>query len=225
MLARHDLVWLTAEGWDVVRRSVQPDHAFVIERWTMADWPAVVRRQDADAEPDQICLGITPPRDTLCARGGRIRLAFRCNHNAIKNVSRPLAVEAVSPAVPEQWQLAYQQFRAAVEGKALDVRVYGSLSLQALTGESYLTERSDIDLAFFPKNAKELAIGNDLFAANGKCLPLDGEVIFPSGRAVAWKEWCASSAATGNERVLVKEKEKVALLRVDQLLRELTEPI
>jgi phosphoribosyl-dephospho-CoA transferase len=46
-------------------------------------------------------------------------------------------------------------------------------------------------------------------------LPLDGEIVFPSGDAVAWKEWA------GAERVLVKRASAVRLAPVAELLSTL----
>jgi phosphoribosyl-dephospho-CoA transferase len=47
-------------------------------------------------------------------------------------------------------------------------------------------------------------------------LPLDGEIEFPSGHAVSWKEWLGQGHAA--DRVLAKHLDTVALLRRDQLL-------
>jgi phosphoribosyl-dephospho-CoA transferase len=46
-------------------------------------------------------------------------------------------------------------------------------------------------------------------------LPLDGEVLFPSGDAVAWKEWVGAGYS---ERVLAKCRDTVRLARREELM-------
>jgi phosphoribosyl-dephospho-CoA transferase len=99
--------------------------------------------------------------------------------------------------------------------------VYGSAALQALTGMEYVTASSDIDLLFEPATQAELDDGLMLLGAYALSLPLDGEVIFPGGAAVAWKEWMAATGAPGNPRVLVKENQHVRLRTTADLLRNL----
>jgi phosphoribosyl-dephospho-CoA transferase len=84
-----------------------------------------------------------------------------------------------------------------------------------------VTATSDIDLLFFPRNSAQLYKGMDLFASHAKALPLDGEIIFPAGQAVAWKEWLAAMRASSACRVLVKEKHSVHLSTMDALLHTL----
>jgi len=223
MLGRHDLVWLSHAGWEAVcmgTPEIQEAQLAVIDRWSAAGWPATVRRQDPQAAPDQVCLGITPPHDGKGESGARIRVALRCPRAEIAKATRPLALDAASVAVPAQWQTAYRKLIDDTAG--LEMRVYGSLALQALTGRPYLTERSDIDLAFYPSEAAELAAGIAILDAARNALPLDGEIVFPSGRGVAWKEWSKLAAQGSNARVLAKDIDTVGLIPVAELLHEFT---
>jgi phosphoribosyl-dephospho-CoA transferase len=54
-------------------------------------------------------------------------------------------------------------------------------------------------------------------------LPLDGEIIFPSGQAVAWKEWRNAASTAIGTRVLVKRIDCVLLAEPATLLDEFTE--
>jgi phosphoribosyl-dephospho-CoA transferase len=110
---------------------------------------------------------------------------------------------------------------AANEGIVL--RVYGSLALQVLTGQAYLTASSDIDLLVRPRDAAGLDAALALLGKHAQRLPLDGEIVFPGGRAVAWKEWAAACAGAPGSRVLVKEMTRVSLVTTDTLLAALEE--
>lgn len=219
MFARHDLAWLTEEGWEAVRLHALPAHFRAINQWCEAGWPATVRRQDADTFPDQICLGITSPRSL--ADEPRVRINLRCLKRHVERTSRPLDLHAVDEAVSGQWKAGWQAFKAVVAVEQLNIRVYGSLAMQVLTGQAYLTEQSDIDLLFIPSSLTQLKAGTDMLARHQESLPLDGEVLFPSGRAVAWKEWRQASLPGGHGRVLAKGLNAISLRTTGELLAEL----
>jgi phosphoribosyl-dephospho-CoA transferase len=50
-------------------------------------------------------------------------------------------------------------------------------------------------------------------------LPLDGEIVFPTGAAVSWKEWLGAGPARA--RVLVKDAGAVRLAHMADLLATL----
>ncbi len=225
MYARHDLAWLTEEGWQHVLSAAAPGtpaHA-AIARWADARWPLIVRRQDTAAhngsayganEPD-VCLGLSVPPER--ARGAKLRLPLSVPVRHIARHSAPLPLAAVTHALPARWKSPFARLSDA--GAALDLRVFGSLALQALTGQSYLGESSDIDLLFRPRSVEELDAGTLMLAGFLVELPLDGEIVFPSGQAVAWKEWFTARANT--ERVLIKSQASVKLAPRAELRAEL----
>ena len=61
--------------------------------------------------------------------------------------------------------------------------------------------------------------GLALLERHAATLPLDGEIVFPSGAAVAWKEWL--SASRNEARVLVKDAGAVRLAPMAELLMTL----
>lgn len=224
MFARHNLVWLTAEGWNAAHAFARADPArdgdaadaadagtAALERWRLADWPLVARRRDADAAADEACIGLALPPD---AGGIKRRIALRVPAAGVAKTAPPLALAkalallAEQAAAPAAWQPALAALRDDAVG--LDLRVYGSLALQALTGLSYLRAGSDIDLLLQPHSDQQLRAGLALFGRHAAALPLDGEIVFPRGEAVAWKEWAAAQAS--GARVLVKEHNIVRLM-------------
>ena len=91
--------------------------------------------------------------------------------------------------------------------------------MQALTGLLYVTPASDIDLLFHPTCRRQLDDGVALLARHAEELPLDGEIVFPGGQAVSWKEW--RMAIANPAKVIVKELHGVRLVDTASLLSTL----
>lgn len=212
MYPRHSLAWLSAAGWQKVRVALpghSDAHASIIDRWSRQDWPAIVTRSDPGMPADRVCLGIAAPPSP--ADGSKTRIAIQCSEADLRRVREPLAPEEARAAVPDHWKAEFSSLMAQAAERRLGVRIYGSLALQSLTGQPYLTAKSDIDLLFYPQSAAQLEEGCALLAAYRKALPLDGEIVFPTGQAVSWKEWLGASDTHSNPRVLVKEQHGVRL--------------
>jgi phosphoribosyl-dephospho-CoA transferase len=210
---RHQLVWLSERGWREAAAEVPSASRHLPQRWQERDWPAVVRRHDADAMDDQVCIGIALPPDS---EGIKLRLPLRVPVTQIREMRAPLPIGDVLMHAPVSWRSALQELHYKAMAQALDLRVYGSLALQALTGLTYLRAGSDIDMLFTPTNRFQLERGMQLLSHYAQVLPLDGEVLFPAG-AVAWKEWLQASTDTGN-RVLLKRADDVCLMTVAEVV-------
>jgi phosphoribosyl-dephospho-CoA transferase len=217
MLARHNLVWLSPQGWHDAIAAAAPEHSAALEKWQRNDWPAIVRRREASVAADEVCLGVPLPPD---ADGLKVRIALRVPAREVTRSVPPLPLKSVLPALASPWR----EELTALDNRAvgLVLRVYGSLALQMLTGQPYVTPRSDIDLLFYPATPQQLNAGLALLAFHATHLPLDGEIVFPSGQAVAWKEWRQAQAA--NAHVLVKEQDAVHLASPNALLATLRLP-
>ena len=216
MYARHDLVWLCGQGWRQARDMAPAHCRDMIEAWRQADWPAIVRRADADLLPDQLSLGIAmPPRPGDACK---MRIGFRAKQSEISKVSPPLSIAQIREAAPAAWHPFLSALDSGAASQGLSIRVYGSVALQALTRQPYLTAASDIDVLLQPATRVQLHRGLDLLNLYSHHLPLDGEIVFPNGLAVAWKELSAALHATRGHRVLVKEMHKVSLATPDALL-------
>jgi len=212
MFSRHDLVWLTGAGWDAALVRALPGQHAAIEQWQREDWPAVVRRADATLSPGQVSLGIPlPPSPSPSSDGVKGRIALVAAHGDVARRTAPLALADAARAAPERWRPALASLASGVP-----LRAYGSLAMQAVTGQPYLRAASDIDLLFFPADAQALRTGLALIEEHAAVLPLDGEIVFPSGAAVAWKEWIG--AASNGARVLVKDAGAVRLATIGHLL-------
>lgn len=221
MFARHDLVWLTSRGWQRVRASAPLEAIGALDGWRDGGWPAVVRRAEADLAPGEVAIGFAlPPRRE---DGGKLRVGCRVELADVQRRTRALPLVGALDAVPQAWREGLAALERQAADAGLGLAVYGSVALEALTGMHYLTEQSDIDLLLRPLNRQQLMSGLELFATHAAALPLDGEVVFPDGRAVAWKELRAAFDGAPGARVLAKELERVALVLPEELMAKLEE--
>jgi phosphoribosyl-dephospho-CoA transferase len=189
-------------------------------RWRTRDLPAVVRRSEPDTPPGLLCLGIPAPPDPHS--GQKVRLGFSVERRHVARVAPALALSEAE--VPATWQPGLASLRIALHAAGVDCRVFGSLAMQTLSGDRYLSASSDVDLLLRPLDGTQLETGLALVARHAQSLPLDGEIEFPFGHAVSWKEWLGvegqapNRTHSGFDRVLAKHLDSVALLRRDELL-------
>jgi len=240
MFARHELAWLSPEGWRQVLDAAAADHVPAIMAWQRADWPLVVRRGDVGQAPGEVALGLAlPPRPE---DGRKLRIPCHVHADRVRRCAPPLPLaqlvaqlgaqfDAQSGAqfvaqclnVLPHWRAALASLEAEAAAQGIALRVYGSAALQVLTGQAYLRDTSDIDLLVQPRDRAQLDAALSLLCAHAGALPLDSEIVFPGGRAVAWKEWAAARQSAPGTRVLVKEMERVSLVTTDVLLATLEE--
>jgi phosphoribosyl-dephospho-CoA transferase len=214
MMRRHDLVWL-ATDIDAGRFAADAGHANHARNWVERGWPLVVARQPESG--DQISLGFTLPSTPT-----RQRIALRVPRTAIIRHSRPLPLMDTVDHAPHNWRAAMFSLQALCTRNGVVPRVYGSLSSQALTGASYLDEASDLDLLLECSAATRL---DELLAAL-EAFPLrspriDGEILAPSGWAVAWRELAEVLGADEPRKVLAKSDREARLIPVEQLFTDL----
>ena len=134
---RHALVWLNDAGWSAAIAAARPEHQAALGQWQREDWPAVARRLDADAAPDEVCLGLPLPPD---AHGTKVRIALRTRTAHIARTSDAIELKSALPAAG-----AWREHLATLCDEAPGLRVFGSLAMQALTGLRYVSPASDID--------------------------------------------------------------------------------
>lgn len=225
MFARHDLVWLTSRGWERVREAAPIDALDALGLWRDGGWPAVVRRAETALAAGEVAIGFAlPPRrggGPKGVKGGKLRVGCRVDLSDIGRRTRALPLVGALDAVPAGWRegLATLEREAAEAG--IGLAVYGSVALEALTGQRYLTPASDIDLLLQPLSRAQLTAGLALLARHAAALPLDGEVVFADGRAVAWKELRAAFESAPGTRVLAKGLERIALVPPEELIATL----
>ena len=186
-LRRHTLVTLTAAGWDA---ACARDPALaadpLVRAWAERGWPLIVRR----ASPDEADAGRVPLGLPLPPSAGKRRIALNAAADALATV-RPLpALSDVLAAAPDAWRAPLRELDALGTRCGVQGRVFGSLAWQALTGERYLSDASDLDIVFPLPDAASLAALLDGLAALDARAPMriDGELLRDDGAGVNWRE-------------------------------------
>ncbi|VWB45456.1 malonate decarboxylase holo-[acyl-carrier-protein] synthase [Burkholderia latens] len=208
-LRRHTLVTLTAAGWEA---ACARDPALaadpLVQAWAAHGWPLIVRRASPDeADARRIPLGLPLPPSA-----GKRRIALSVAADAPASV-RPLpALADVLAAAPATWRSTLRALDALGARCGVQGRVFGSLAWQALTGERYLSDASDLDIVFPLPDAASLAALLDGLAALDACAPMriDGELLRDDGAGVNWRELHARLP-----EVAVKTAIAVELMSVD----------
>nr|WP_315217401.1 malonate decarboxylase holo-[acyl-carrier-protein] synthase [uncultured Duganella sp.] len=206
------LVWLDEAGWNAAQATTEPQPKMAFGLWKSQSWPVIVRRTDTDAAPDEICLGLPLPPDE--DSGEKVRISLRAYAAHIKKATP--AIELVS--VVRSLSGPLRAPLAALQQDAVDMhlRVYGSLAMEALTGLPYVSPTSDVDILFHPTGRRQLEKCVAVLSRHAALLPLDGEIVFPGGAAVSWKEW--RMAIDHPAKVIVKELGAVRLADTASLL-------
>lgn len=211
-LERHMLVWLDDAGWNAAQATTEPQPRAAFRLWQSQSWPVIVRRADINAAPGEICLGLPFPPDE--DSGEKVRISLRANAGHIKKASPAMELATVSRSSSGTLRapLAALQKDAA----NMHLRVYGSLAMEAITGLPYVSPTSDVDILFHPASRRQLENGLAILDRHASLLPLDGEIVFPGGAAVSWKEW--RQAMANPAKVIVKELHAVRLADTASLL-------
>ena len=186
-----------------------------VAAWLTADRPLVVARQQCgEALSNSISVGLALP----LAQGKR-RIALSVHtHDIIRYTSPMLLADALAHA-PAEWQPALAELDAAATNIDIELRVFGSLAWQALSGLNYLTPQSDIDLLWHPLSHTQLQQGIAMLTRweQDHGLRADGEVLFGGSSAVSWREW-ATLKSGENQRVLVRRVSSAELVNARELL-------
>ncbi|MGC2048782.1 MAG: malonate decarboxylase holo-[acyl-carrier-protein] synthase, partial [Gallionella sp.] len=180
---RHGLEWIRPECRAAVAAQVIDDAMQTqVTAWLAADRPLVVARQPCgEVLSDTIAVGLALPPAL-----GKHRVAFNVVAHDITRHTLPLRLADAIAHAPAKWQPALAELDTAATNIDIELRVFGSLAWQALSGLPYLTPQSDIDLLWNSQSHAQLQQGIALLVrweqASG--LRADGEVLFGGSSAV-----------------------------------------
>jgi phosphoribosyl-dephospho-CoA transferase len=209
-----------------------PLRAFV-ERHLHDGYPLVVRRQSDDCCVSSGLHGHDALTERSIAAGlplppahRKARLAFSVPCDAIVQTAPPLLLAEAVPRLPDLWRAPLAELARRGERSGIALRVYGSVSWQALTGSAYLTATSDVDVLWQPQSETQLAAGVALLEDWETCsgLMADGEIQFGNDAAVAWREWRNMLTARARSRIIVKSFRGVRISTHAELLALMAPP-
>lgn len=213
-LQRNQLVWLTQAAWDAMRRRPwDAQSTDLLRHWQAHHLPLVVCRQRGGAIDACASLGLPAP-----APWGRRRLALEAAAGDIASVGRfPLLQQMAWTAADAERLGPLLQHMDAL-GVAL--QVYGSYGWQHMSGLPCVREASDLDLLAPVPDLATAAQVSWLLQGLALHCRVDGEMVFPNGWAVAWREY-AQLIGGRVAQVLVKDRAGVQLLDMAALRQAL----
>lgn len=217
-MRRHDLVYLDRDAAFETPCAATGDSAWQAARdWIAAGRPLVAARQPAGGGP--LLLGLSLP-----LKQQRKRLTIHVDRRAAAGIDAPLAIARCCSRLAPADADVLRRLAGRATACSARLGVFGSLAWEVLSGEDYRHAESDIDLICdvetFPQFEAMLAALQQ--AANQLSCRLDGEMRFPDGNAVAWREVAAQRPHPA-ALVLVKGPHEVGLRPLPALLATLNE--
>lgn len=215
VVRRHDLATLGAVHAAHAAPGMAVGDRDLVQRWVAAGRPLIVRTQP----PAALAAGRLGVGLPLPPAQGKRRLALEVDRAHVVNIRPPPLLRDTIPSLPEAWRVAALRVAEGADGLGLALRVFGSAAWQTLTGASYLSAGSDLDLLWEPASHAQLDAMNGLLREwqRSSGVRVDGEIVF-GDRAVSWREW---QQAPASARLLVKHLRGVALCTRSELLRGL----
>ena len=222
-LRRHDLAYV-GDRAVVCTESGHPLPPLLqtwLLEWITAGKPLVVTRQKSspDVTQPQIQLGAALP-----LRLGRAKVACSVAGASLARITPALSTERVSGVLPARDRRALARLSGLAESLGIALGVYGSTAWECLSGESCRRSDSDVDVICDVERRDALEPWLCAMEAAARVMEdhLDGEIRFPGGDAVAWRELARAGLAHGEMRVLVKSSHSVAFATVGSLMEKLT---
>lgn len=207
-LHRHQLARLTEAGWAHALEGDWDETARAcLSHWAAQGLPLVVTRQCAQAAArGTIALGLPAP-----TRWERRRLALQVARESVAYFDEFPAAWSLARLLPASVRAEWQRLCTSLVALGAAARVHGSYGWQHLTGLDHVRAGSDIDLSLSVADAAHAdAVVGGLQSFRCTRVRLDGELVFPHGAAVSWREWQAWRRGASRS-VLVKRLDGVAL--------------
>lgn len=217
-MRRHDLAYVRPGARVRFHCGITDDSLSArVMDWIVRGRPLVVARQPAGG--DALLLGLTLP-----ASEGRQRIGCLVPPADVLRVCQPLGIGDCLARLRDEVAAPLAVLEGRLRENGIRVGVYGSLAWETLSGQTYRHAGSDVDLICDIDSAEQMAECLAALAEVAGRLPcgLDGEIRFPDGCAVAWRELAAALGKPGAQ-VLVKGEADVGLLPLAVLMDQFDE--
>jgi phosphoribosyl-dephospho-CoA transferase len=186
----------------------------LVGSWADRGWPVIVRRRGEAEDPGLVPVGLPLP-----PAAGKRRIALLLPPDGVLQRSPPLLLRTAARVADPGWRPTIASLLALGASIGVEPSAFGSLLWQHQTGLTYLSPDSDLDVLWpVPPGFDVLSLVFSIAELQREApLRIDGEVVFPDGSAVNWRElWMAHQAADPTS-VLAKTIEGVRLLEIASL--------
>jgi phosphoribosyl-dephospho-CoA transferase len=201
---RHDLVHVDPAAWTacLANRSELRDVPH-LKGWAEAGRPVIVRRRAPGEGGDAVPLGLPlPPAD------GKRRIGLSLPPTALSRAPKVSLADAAAQA-PIPWGSTLATLTALGQRHEIVPRPFGSLLWQAVTGLTYLSATSDLDVLWRCRLPVPLSLLDGIAAAAETApMGIDGEILVPDGAGLHWRE-LRDAPVDGS--VLAKSLDRLAL--------------
>ncbi len=213
---RHDLLHVAPDVWGSALAAHRPSLANLplVRAWAHRGWPVIVRRRGEAEDPALVPVGVPLP-----PAAGKHRVALLIPHDGVLQRSPPPLLHAAARVADTGWRSTIASLLALGARTGVEPSAFGSLLWEHLTGLTYLSPRSDLDVLWsVPPRFDVLSLVFGIAEVQRDApLRIDGEVVFPDGSAVNWRELWNAHRAADRTTVLAKTMEGVRLLDIASL--------
>jgi phosphoribosyl-dephospho-CoA transferase len=212
---RHDLLHVASDVWAAaLARCPSLAELPLIGTWADRGWPVIVRRRTETEDRRLVPVGVPLP-----PRIGKHRVALVIPPDGVLQRSSPPTLRAAARVADPTWRATITSLLAVSAKTGVEPSVFGSLLWEHLTGLAYVTPHSDLDVLWsVPADFDVRSLVFSIAAVQREApLRIDGEVIFPNGSAVNWRELWNALQAANRTTVLAKTQERVRLLDIASL--------
>ena len=150
---------------------------------------------------------------------GKRRIALLLPPDAVLQRSSPPLLREAAKVSDPSWRSTIASLLALGARIGVEPSAFGSLLWQHQTGLTYLSPHSDLDVLWpVPPGFDVLSLVFSIAEVQHDApLRIDGEVVFPDGSAVNWRELLVAHRAADRAMVLAKSMEGVRLLDIASL--------
>jgi phosphoribosyl-dephospho-CoA transferase len=212
---RHDLLHVAPDVWaSALARRPALAGLPLLEHWADREWPVIVRRRAEGEEPDLVPVGVPLP-----PAAGKCRIALVLPPDGVLQRASPPLLRAAAKVADPGWHATIASLLALGARTGAEPSAFGSLLWQHLTGLPYLSPQSDLDVLWpVPADCDVPSVVAGIAQVQREApLRIDGEVVFPDGSAVNWRELWNAHRAAHHATVLAKTLESVCLLDIASL--------
>ncbi|MGF6725413.1 phosphoribosyl-dephospho-CoA transferase [Paraburkholderia sp. GAS41] len=183
---RHELLHVAPDVWAsaLAQRPALADLP-LLEHWAEREWPVIVRRRAQEEDSGLVPVGVALP-----PAAGKCRVALVLPPGGILQRSPPPLLGAAAKVADAGRQSTTASLLALGARTGVEPSAFGSLLWEYLTGLAYLSPQSDLDVLWpIPENFDILSLVFGIGQVQRDApIRIDGEVIFPDGSAVNWRE-------------------------------------
>jgi phosphoribosyl-dephospho-CoA transferase len=210
---RHDLLLVERDAWAVALADL-PAPVPLLREWSALQRPVIVRRRGRNDPPGVVPVGVPLPPSV-----GKLRVGLTLAKQAVAAPLSSILLECAAPSAQKSWLPTVARLLDLGSRQGVEPTVIGSLLWQYLTGLTYMSPQSDLDV-LWPVRAQtqlgELLSGIAAIEL-GAPVRIDGELVFANGEAVQWRELHGALCKGRGGAVVVKSMDCLQLMNIEAL--------